>query len=283
MTSRWFERLRRGLLLCWLLATAQTLKAETLVFAPLPMENQEAVVAAWRPFLGYLETKLGVEFRIAYTDSYAALLDRFAAGQIDLAYLGPLPYVALKKRLPQAVPLVHFKEKSGEAVYTCALFAPAEAKRTLKGLAGKKIALTQPLSTCGYLAASGLLRKAGADIEKNRYRYLDKHDAVLEALAAGEYDLGSAKTTIGRKYASLGLVALAETPPFPGFALIAHGGRISSARQKLIRQLVIEAPSEERARWGEMIRHGVVKAHDRDYEAVRTLLPPHPIPEKGNF
>lgn len=283
MTHCWIERLVRHLLLLPVLAAASLLKAQTLVFAPLPMENQEAVNAAWRPFLGYLETRLGVEFRIAYTDSYAALLDRFASGQIDLAYLGPLPYVELKKRLPQAAPLVHFKEKSGEAVYTCALFAPAEAKLALKGLTGKKIALTQPLSTCGYLAASGLLRKAGADIEKNRYRYLDRHDAVLEAVAAGEFDLGSVKTAIGKKYASLGLVALAETPPFPGFALIAHGGRISTARQKLIQQLVIEAPLDERARWGEMIRHGAGAVEDRHYAGVRALLPDHPIPEKGNF
>ncbi len=283
MTNRWFDRLRRYLLACWLLVFAPSLKAQTLVFAPLPMENQEAVVAAWRPFLGYLETKLGIEIRIAYTDSYEDLLERFTRGEIDLAYLGPLPYVTLKKRLPHAVPLVHFKEKDGSASYTCALFAPAEAKLTLKGLAGKKIALTQPRSTCGYLAASGLLRKAGADIEKNRYRYLDKHDAVLEAVTAGEFDLGSAKTAIGRKYASLGLIALAETSPFPGFALIAHGGKVSSARQRLIRQLVIEAAPEERARWGEMIRHGAVAAYDRDYDAVRALLPSRPIPEKGNF
>jgi len=278
-----FDRLRRWALAVALWCVLSPLQAETLTFAPLPLENREAVIAAWKPLLDYLEQRLKIEFRIAHTDSYADLLERMARGEIDLAYLGPLPYVELKKRLPEATPIVHFNEKDGQAKYTCALFASSDAKIALKGLIGKKIALTQPLSTCGYLAASGLLRQAGADIEKNRYRYLGKHDAVLEAVAAGAFDLGAAKTAIGRKYASLGVVALAETPPFPGFALVAHGARLSGARQTLIRRLIVEAPPDERARWGEAIRYGAVAAQDGDYDALRALLPSRPIPEKGNF
>lgn len=258
-------------------------RASGLVFSPLPMETPETVVAAWRPLLAYLEDRLGTTIRIEYTAGYDELLERFAAGRIDIAYLGPLPYVELKKRFPAAQPVVLFKEKDGKATYTCTLYAPLEARPTLKNLRGKKVALTQPLSTCGYLAVDGLLRKAGNSLENNRYRYLGTHDAVLQAVAAGQFDAGGAKTSVGEKYLPLGLAAVAETPHFPGFVLVANGQRVSAARIELMRRLLSEAPPEERSRWGEQIRHGVVAADDRDYAALRALQPPRPIPGKGNF
>ena len=101
--------------------------------------------------------------------------------------------------------------------YYGALVALADTPVNLQGLQNKRIALTQPLSTCGYLSVSGLLRERKSSLEKNRYRYLNKHDAVALAIIRGEYDLGGLKTAIGKRYTHLGLKILAETPPFPGF------------------------------------------------------------------
>lgn len=258
-------------------------RASGLSFAPLPMETPDAVVATWKPLLAYLESRLDTTIRIEYTASYDELLERFIAGRIDIASLGPLPYVELKKRFPAAQPVVFFKEKDGRAIYTCTLYSPIEAGVTLNNLRGKKVALTQPLSTCGYLAVDGLLRKAGNTLENNRYRYLGSHDAVLQAVAAGRFDAGGAKTSIGEKYLPLGLAVVGETPHFPGMALVANGQRVSTSRIELLRRLLMEAPPQERGRWGEPIRHGVVVADDRDYAALRALLPPRPIPERGNF
>lgn len=258
-------------------------RAEEWRFAPLPMEKPEAVVAAWRPLLDYLAEKLGVAIRIEYLASYEEILERFARGELELAYLGPLPYIELKKRLPATEPLVHFKEKDGSTTYTCALVAISDSGLTPAKLVGKKIALTQPLSTCGYLATEALLSAAGTSVAKNRYRYLDKHDAAALAVARGEFDAAGVKSAIARKYAHLGLTILAESRPFPGFALVAHGGRIDPARRERLRQAIIGADPAIRARWGEAIRHGAVPAHDSDYDAVRAALPARPIPQQGNF
>lgn len=252
-------------------------------FAPLPMEKPEAVVASWRPLLDYLGEKLGVTIRIDYSDSYTEILDKFAAGRLDLAYLGPLPYVELKKRLPVAEPIVHFKEKDGTSFYTCALVAASQSGLTPGKIVDKKIALTQPLSTCGYLATDGLLRQAGTSLEKNRYRYLDKHDAAVLAVAKGDFDAAGAKTAIARKYLHLGLDILAESRPFPGFGLVAHGQRISAAERERLRAALSQADESQRSRWGEALHNGVVKAIDSDYDAVRAYLPKRPIPREGNF
>ena len=260
-----------------------TCSAESLSFAPLPMENPESVVGQWAPLLTYIEQSLGVSVRIEYSTSYREILDKFKAGKIDLAYLGPLPYVTLKEKYAPTTPIVHFNEKNGKPTYTCAIVAPADAKFALKDGKGKKIALTQALSTCGYLSTDGLLRQSGSRLEKNKYRYLGAHDEVALAVIRGEFDAGGLKTAIGRKYAHLGLAVIAETDPLPGFALIANATKLKGERIAQIQQALISADADLRSRWGESIRFGVVPARDGDYDAVRKLRARADIPERDNF
>jgi phosphonate transport system substrate-binding protein len=257
--------------------------AEPLAFAPLPMETPETVASQWKPALDYLGKALGTPLRIEYSASYATILDKFKAGKLDLAYLGPLPYVILKEQFPAAIPVAHFNEKNGQAHYTCAIVVLAERKLVAKDLRGKTIALTQPLSTCGYLATDGLLRRAGSDLEKNHYRYLDKHDAVALAVARGDFDAGGLKTAIGNKYAHLGLQVVAESSPLTSFALVANGERLSPERIVALRAALIGVDPAQRATWGDNIRHGAVPASDKDYDPVRKLRARADIPEKGNF
>jgi phosphonate transport system substrate-binding protein len=282
--------LTRALLLsAGLLPAGQLLAAETYAFAPLPMEQPETVVRQVRPMLAYLERKLGSGFRIEYSEDYDDVLSKFREGKVDLVYLGPLPYVALREGFAQAVPVVHFLEKSGKPTYTCAIVVAGE-KVSLSSLKGKKIALTQPLSTCGYLATDGLLRQAGLSLEQTRYRYLDKHDEVALAVTRGEFDAGGLKTTIARKYGHMGLSVVAETQSLPSFALIANGRTMRPEAIEAIRRSLValqplkEAGDAEITRlWGESIRNGAVAASDADYDAVRRLRAQADIPEDGNF
>lgn len=254
-----------------------------LSFAPLPMESPETVAGQWRPLLGHVERTLGIQLRIEYSQSYDEILEKFRAGKLDLAYLGPLPYVVLKEGFPAAVPVVHFNEADGLPAYTCAVVALDERKLTAKNLRGKTVALTQPLSTCGYLATDGLLRQAGSTLGANRYRYLDKHDAVALAVARGDFDAGGLKTAIGKKYAHLGLAVIAETPPLPSFALVANGARLSADTIERLRAALVAAGPAARAGWGDNIRHGAVPAADADFDPVRRLRGRAKIPAKGNY
>ncbi|WP_211226199.1 PhnD/SsuA/transferrin family substrate-binding protein [Desulfomicrobium escambiense] len=268
--------------------TCQPLHARNLVLAPLPMESRETVLKQFMPMARYLQQSLGHEVVFDYSDSYEQILEKFTQGRIDLAYLGPLPYVSLKKVCPDATPLVHFREASGDPLYTCAIVAPADKRLVLEGLEHRKVALTQPLSTCGFLATNGLLRERGSALSRNLYRYLDKHDEVAKAVVRGEFDLGGIKTAIGRKYAHLGLTIMAESAPMPSFALVGNAATLSPAEREAIRQALasLDPDGKDKAMlssWGENLRYGSVPADDGDYAPVRALLGNDAIPEDGNF
>jgi len=194
-----------------------------------------------------------------------------------------LPYLTLKNNFPAAEPVVVFREKNGQTTYTCALAVPAESKLNLKGLKGKKIALTQPLSTCGYFATQGLLHQSGSSLEANFYRYLGQHDEVALAVVRGEFAAGGLKTAIASKYAHLGLVVQAESPPMPGLALIANSTRVSAERIAQIRQALANVKDEVRQQWGDNVRYGVSPVKDSDYNGMRQFSMPLDIPAQGNF
>jgi phosphonate transport system substrate-binding protein len=205
---------------------------------------------------------------------------------MDFAYLGPLPYVTLRDKFDQAIPLVHFLEKSGKPSYTCAIISAGAPLAT--GLKNKKIALTQPLSTCGYLSTDGLLHKVGSGLDQNKYRYLGKHDAVAEAVASGEFDFGGIKTSIAKNFEHLGVKILSETAPIPSFALIANGKRLSPSRVEALRNALSRLRPEGAdkalmADWGANVRFGSAEAKDGDFDVVRQLRRRADIPEKGNF
>jgi phosphonate transport system substrate-binding protein len=247
---------------------------KTIRFAPLPMENRETLVKQYRPLTIFLSEKLGTTINFDFSDNYSEIIKKFIEGKIDLAYFGPLPYVELKARYDKAEPLVHFNESSGKPMYTCAIISLADQIIPLKGLENKKVALTQPLSTCGYLSVNGLLQQNGSLLENNRYTYLGKHDAVALAVVRGEYDLGGIKTAIANKYIHMGLSILAETAPMPSFSLVANRATLSEqTMQTLCKELTQLDPNgkdkEMLKTWGENISHGTVKASDLDYEVVR--------------
>lgn len=277
-------KMGRGLVAALMVAAVcGSARAESLTFAPLPMETPETVVKQVKPMLAHLEKAVGADIHIDYSSDYAEILQKFADGKLDLAYLGPLPYLALRDRVTQATPLVHFKEKSGSATYTCAVVAPADAKPDLSRLKQRKVALTQPLSTCGYLSTDGLLRQAGSKLEDNLYRYLDKHDEVALAVIRGEFDLGGLKTAIGRKYAHMGLAVIAESGPLPGFALVANAKTVSKERMDRLRDALVAADGDMVKAWGDNIRFGAVPAFDGDYDGLRRLRRQAQVPDSGNF
>jgi phosphonate transport system substrate-binding protein len=278
----------RCLMFVLLLSLAAPAWSEVITFAPLPMENRETVLKQFMPMAIYLRQTLGLEVRFDYSDSYDQILEKFRAGVIDLAYLGPLPYVSLKARADHAEPLVHFKESDGKPLYTCAIVALADRKIDLASLSNQKVALTQPLSTCGFLSTNGLLRERGSSLARNLFRYLDKHDEVALAVVRGEYEIGGIKTAIGRKYAHLGLNVLAETAPLPSFALIANTKTLKPETRSAIRTALagLDPAGKDKdmlALWGDNIRHGSALASDRDYAPVRALLGGETIPTTGNF
>jgi phosphonate transport system substrate-binding protein len=274
-----------------LLISAAPLWGREIIFSPLPMMQPSLVARHARPMLSYLEQELNEPIGIEYHKNYEKILSAFCRNRIDLAFLGPLPYINLKKRCDKVVPIVRFVNKKGKATYTCSIITDAEiGVKRLQDLAGGKVALTQPLSTCGYLMTDFLLRGAGLRLEDARYRYVGNHRKVALAVIRGEADAGGIKTSIAHKYEHLGIRFLAQTPPLPGFLLVANGSTMTRREIEKIRNALLNLhpltnPEDAHITscWGEKIRYGAVPVNDSDYDIIRNELARMSIPATDTY
>ncbi len=178
-------RLGIALLILVFHGTFFCLNAETLRFAPLPMEARDKLVKQFQPMVLLLEHSLGLKIVYECSKTYSTVLEKFRRSQLDLAYLGPLPYVELKAVFSPAEPLVFFKEADGKSTYTCALVSFPDNFFDHYNAHQRKIALTQPLSTCGYFAMSGLMHRHGCELEQNFYQYVHTHAKVALSCNTG--------------------------------------------------------------------------------------------------
>lgn len=249
-------------------------------FAPLPMESRDHMTRQYLAFMEFLEQRLGHPFEMVYHQSYATLLDEFAAGRIDLAYLGPLPYVTLRARLDSATPVVRFLAADGSSSYTCSIIRFAAHRVDLSSRETMRVALTQPLSTCGYLGVETLLQRRGLSLESAPFdqRYVGTHEQVALAIVLGEADIGGIKTAIGERYRALGVVPVAQTRPMPGFVLVANADTLSSETIAHIKTTLLALDPQHRdadrlttRAWGPGIRHGAIAVEDQDYADIRRL------------
>jgi len=274
----------------WVFGTISPLLSEkpTFVFAPLPMEKVEEVMRQYRPMLDYIGEELGWKIRMSYSTDYGEMLRKITSGKVDFAYLGPLPYVMLKEQYPHIKPLVRFLNSRGEEFYTCSLMVrDDEDILGLEQLKGHKIALTQPLSTCGYLMSASMLNTSGIDIKTMPYYYAGSHANSVLSVVLGEADIGGMKTAIGRRYRHLGVHLIARSKPLPGFVLVANTKTVGPDVQQKLQSLLLgldpflEPDDAFITRlWGKNLRNGCVPANDQDFLEIKKLLRKFPIPQK---
>lgn len=225
----------------------QGVGARELTYAPLPLENPRQVMTQSQPLVKYLEMGMGQEVTVRLLAHHGQVVSEFAEGNIDLALLGPLPVMALWHMEVDAVPLVFFHESDGTPAYTCAIAVPFDGHATLAELTGETegpFALTHPLSTCGYFATYWQLQRAGAEISALPHAFLGNHEDVALALARGHYAAGGLKTTVARRYAHIGVRILAESPPLPGFSLVANARTMNAEQMEAIRHLLLDIPPD---------------------------------------
>ncbi len=161
-----------------------------------------ATIAHLEVFQG-LETlfrRRGIEMDWVLYSDYDVMVDAFVAGEIDLAWNGPLGYVKIKRLLDEPCQVIamrdvdigfttHFIARTGSGI------------ETVEDLKGSRFAFGRRASEQAGLVPYYLLKQAGinpaSDLavasffeERNSATRSDERD-VVERVASGEFDAGS--------------------------------------------------------------------------------------------
>ena len=258
-------------------------ETRTLTFAPLVTKDIEEINTQFLPMIKYLEKKLDVKIQIDYNSDYDALLEKFINGKIDMAYLGPLPYLTLEEKYPNTMPLVNFKNEKGEVSYTCSFVSFISTEGSIENMTNTKIALTQPLSTCGYLFVNDVLNSSNTNIEKNKYRYVNRHDTVALSVIRGEFKYGGLRTDIAEEYSHLGLKEIVRSKSIPSFMLVGNSKTLDNDMLTNIKNNMILIEEKELSTWHKSMKFGAKEANNSDYDYLRKIIKSTNISHESNF
>lgn len=267
-----------------LLMQAPKGSAQTIRLAPLPMVSAAEMFQQFQPFCDYISTVTGQPVELVYHEGYKTLLEQLHSDHVDLAYLGPLPYVILSKRDSGFIPVARFVDEHGAATYTCSLVT-FDYAITPQNNKPPRIALTQPYSTCGYLLSQQLLSQYNLKLDQLPYYYSGQHSTCALDVVCAKADLATVKTSIAQHYAKLGLRVTTTSDPLPGFLLVANTRTLSSTTIEQIRTQLLqldplhnEVDATTTAPWGEMLRYGAIAASATDYQQIEHMLATTTIP-----
>ncbi|MBM3846428.1 MAG: phosphonate ABC transporter substrate-binding protein [Verrucomicrobia bacterium] len=192
-----------------------------LTFGLYSSKKPTDMVKLYRPLLNQLESalaaKLGepvvIQLQVAktYEEGSQSVID----GTFDISQLGPVSYIQLKEKQAGVSLLAIEGTKGRKALQGVICVLSNAIAGSIKDLRGKKFAFGDQYSTTGryssqmYLAENGITAK-----DLGTFNYLERHDKVGAAVAAGDYDAGALNERTFKKMVEDGspLRALARFP-----------------------------------------------------------------------
>ncbi len=239
----------------------------------------------------------GVTFVPDVVASYAELSAAILDGEVGLAWLPPVPTIELEAR--GAASVLAIPARRGSSTYHSAFIVRRGGPKTLAELRGRRAAWVQRDSAAGYLVPRMHLAAQGFDVLRffSRELFVHSHTAVVDAVLAGEVDVGATFCTLdvpsGRVIRSAwqderGQVlrpveVLTTMGPIPNDALVAANELPAAARSALTRWLLTaDGRTKEifetllgagdfrmpAANHYEVLRHALRAAHARGHDSL---------------
>ena len=264
------------LLLLAALVPAAGLAGEPLTLGIHPFLRPSELMERFTPLAGHLGSLLDRPVHIEIARDYAAHIQAIGEDRVDIAYLGPAPYVRMVKEYGPKPILAQLEDRGVDSFRGVIIARADSGLESLADLAGKRFAFGDPDSTMSHLVPRALLLQAGIGAGRLRgFEHLPNHMAVALGVLGGLFDAGAVKGDIFRRYEARGLKALAFSPPVAEHLFVARA-TLPKETIGALRAALLRLPREGR---GPVILHalkpsltGLRPGDDRDYDALRGLL-----------
>lgn len=258
-----------------LLAVTSPAQAD-LTLGVHPFKPPSKLVESFRPLADYLSEKMGEPVAIRIARDYQAHVEAVGRDEIDIAYVGPVPYVKLRAAYGER-PLLARQQIGASPTYHSKIFVRKDsAIGALADLKGKRFAFGEPHSTMSYFVPRYMLWQAGIDVGQFAgHKFVGDHVNVALGVLAGDFDAGAVKEDVFYQYEGRGLRAIATSDPLSDHLFVA-GRKLPDATVRRLRDALLQLDRDPRgAAILQAMTPGVrslVPVQDRDYDSLRRVL-----------
>jgi phosphonate transport system substrate-binding protein len=260
-------------------AALKKVKGKRLVhFGVIPRDNPRILYEKYQPLLDYLSENTPYHYELALRKKYEETVAALGNGEIDIALFGPLTYLEAHSKYG-AVCILKPKGVDGHATYKSVIITKKDSKISkISELKGKTVAFAASKSTSGNLIPRYLLASSGIHLKDlAQYVNFDYHDSVVKAILKGQYDAGSVRDSVARKYMKLGIETIAESEAIPTGPLVA-GPKTPLSVIEDIKKALLELNPDNSShrnilkRLDDDLKNGFIEASDNDYIHIREKI-----------
>lgn len=217
-----------------------TEKPLMVMLIPADGGTEDGTKSDFLPLFNAITKTQGLHFDVHVGQSYGAVVEGMANGQVDVGFFGPVSYLQAKKRA--GAELLAVQVENGSSTYLAGIFVRGDSPlHTLGDLKGKTLAVGDPGSTSSFAFPLAMLIKAGVDPVKDLAKivFAGSHVNSLTACAEGRADAGAAsflsleKAVSDKKIPADKLRPLANSDPIPSPPLAMHPGLDPEIKKKL--------------------------------------------------
>ncbi len=249
---------------------------KSYVFGVHPYLTAKELLERFTPLINYLSEALDKQVVLRVAKTYASHIELVGEDKVDIAYLGPVPYVKLVKNYGHKHLLAKIQVK-GKSTFRGAIIVPQNSPiKTLADLRGKRFAFGSPNSTMSHFVPRFVLWKAGITVEQlSHYQFIKYHENVVFGVLIGTFDAGAIKEDIVNQYAVQGIKVLKWTPPIAVHVFVATQ-RFPQQQVEKLQTLLLNLNEHPKGkniltRIKKSIT-GVEAANDEDYKKLRLIL-----------
>lgn len=201
--------------------------SRTLSLSAIPDQDPEKLNRLYPAVAARMAEGTGLKVTYRPVTDYAAVVRGFEVGDVHLAWMGGLTGVQARSRVPGAVAIA---QRDIDADFHSLFIAnrssglrPFDDVAGLRSLAGHSLTYGSETSTSGRLMPQYFLEQAGlAESElKGAPGFSGSHDATIEAVAAGSFEVGAVNEQVWAATTKAGKVDLSDTVVLwrtPGYA-----------------------------------------------------------------
>jgi phosphonate transport system substrate-binding protein len=250
----------------------------------LPDEQASTLKSKYEPLTAYLSEELGQEVQLIIPGDYAALVELFGEGEVDLAYFGGATFVASEAQ-HQAVPLVM---RDIDTRFTSYFLARSDAKETqISDFRDQVIGFGSELSTSGHYMPRYFLKEQAIDPETffSEVLYSGAHDRTVDMLLKGQVDLAATNSQVVNSMLRQGrldemsIKVIWETPEYSDYVWAIQPGWDESYANRLRDAFLALSLSDERD--SEILQilgaGGFLPATRGDFFRLRAIVLPQAI------
>lgn len=253
----------------------------TVRFGVEPFDDAATMLPVYQEVTSMLSQKLGCTVQLDITTNYTSEVEAMRAGKLEAGEFGPLGYVFAHK-LAKARPIATFADAHGKQLtYTASVVTwKGSGISSLKQVAGKTFAYSDPASTSGHLFPAYALKKAGINPDTGiKPLYAGSHTASFEAIRnhkveAGELNSDTIKAASATgEYKASDYTRLWVSKPIPQDPIAVRGNLPTAFQDRLQKALVSLDLSKVSDPKQVLSSTRLTETNNATYQSVADLVP----------